>query len=69
MWDNGNDFDSEIYDYKNKYIQIADHIINPDIPNHIKKNCGNIGDGFIVLSEIVLSRLIISNYVKLILSF
>ena len=30
-------FDSEIYDYKNKYIQIADHIINPDIPNHIKK--------------------------------
>ena len=29
-------FESEIYDYKNKYIQIADHIINPDIPNHIK---------------------------------
>ena len=22
-------FDSELYDYKNKYIQIADHIINP----------------------------------------
>ena len=28
-------FDSEIYDYKNKYIQIADHIINPDIPINI----------------------------------
>ena len=28
-------FDSELgYDYKNKYVQIADHIINPDIPQH-----------------------------------
>lgn len=31
-------FDSELYDYKNKYVQIADHIINPDIPQHIKEN-------------------------------
>ncbi len=30
-------FDSELYDYKNKYIQIADHIIDPQIPSHIKK--------------------------------
>ena len=30
-------FDSELYDYKNKYIQIADHIINPRIPSHIKE--------------------------------
>ena len=30
-------FESEIYDYKNKYIQIADHIINPDIPTYIKE--------------------------------
>ena len=30
-------FDSELYDYKNKYIQIADHIINPQIPSHIKE--------------------------------
>ncbi len=31
-------FDSEIYDYKNKYIQIAQHIINPDLPSNIKEN-------------------------------
>ena len=31
-------FDSEIYDYKNKYIQIAKHIIDPDLPMHVKKN-------------------------------
>ena len=30
-------FDSELYDYKNKYIQIADHIINPQIPSYIKE--------------------------------
>ena len=30
-------FDSEIYDYKNKYIQIAKHIIDPDLPMHVKK--------------------------------
>ena len=28
LWNNGNSFDSEIYDYKNKYIQIAKHIID-----------------------------------------
>ena len=32
-------FESEIYDYKNKYIQIADHIINPKIYlTKLKKN-------------------------------
>ena len=30
-------FDSEIYDYKNKYIQIAKHVTNPDLPLQIKR--------------------------------
>ena len=30
-------FYDELYDYKNKYINIAKHIINPKLPNDIKK--------------------------------
>ena len=30
-------FNQEIYDYDNKYINIAKHIINPELPKRIKK--------------------------------
>ena len=35
-------FDSEIYDFKNKYEVIAKHIINPKLPQIIKKQLKNI---------------------------
>ena len=28
---------SELYDYKNKYINIAKHIINPKLPKNIEE--------------------------------
>ena len=28
--------DSEIYDYKNKYIKIASHILNPKLPKKVQ---------------------------------
>ena len=28
-------FDSELYDYNNKYLSVAKHIINPELPNDI----------------------------------
>ena len=37
-----------ITDYTNGY-----RIYSKDAVNHIRKNCGNIGDGFIILSEIL----------------
>jgi D-alanine-D-alanine ligase len=30
-------FDNEIYDFNNKYINIATHLINPELPDKIKK--------------------------------
>jgi len=35
-------FDSDIYDYKNKYIKIAKHILNPKLPKDIKKELKDI---------------------------
>ena len=30
-------FDSELYDFKNKYINIASHVINPKLPKEIRE--------------------------------
>ena len=35
-------FDSELYDYNNKYIKIAEHLINPNIPSHIRDKLHDI---------------------------
>ena len=28
-------FDEEMYDYKNKYVKIAKHVLNPNLPKNI----------------------------------
>ena len=35
-------FNSEIYDFKNKYVKIAKHIINPNVPKPIIKKLNQI---------------------------
>ena len=35
-------FNEEIYDYENKYINIAEHIINPKLPKKIKEKLINV---------------------------
>ena len=38
-------FNSEIYDFKNKYVKIAKHIINPNVPKPIIRELNQISQG------------------------